>query len=117
MARFKPAAAFNVPMVLLIPTYTKEKGVPTKAFPDPENGIRINGSFKSYGGTERDVNGIYSVDDTAWIETWYRPDITAACRICLLETGEVYEILGKPEDIERRHQFLRFKVQAYEGGA
>ena len=85
MARFKPAAVFSVPMVLLIPEYRKVKGAGDKIFPTPvkavEDGYMFFGSFKSYGGTEREVNGIYSVDDTAWIETWYRPDIRSDCRI------------------------------------
>ena len=63
------------------------------------------------------MNGIYSVDDTAWIETWYRPDIKADCRIYLPDEGKTFEVLGSPEDIELRHQYLRFKVQAYEGKA
>lgn len=66
---------------------------------------------------DREVNGLYSVEDTAIIETWYRPDIKADCRIVLLESGDVYEVLGKPEDIELRHQFLKFKVHAVEGDA
>ena len=117
MARFKPSAVFSVPMILLVPTYETVLGVNKKTFPAVKDGIRINGSFKAYGGTERDVNGLYSVDDTAIVETWFRPEIKSDCRIVLAETGEVYEILGKPEDIERRHQFLKFKVMAYEGGA
>ena len=51
------------------------------------------------------------------IETWYRPDVTAKCRIKVMQTGDVYEIIGKPENINMRNQYLKFKVQAVEGGA
>lgn len=117
MARFKPSAPFTTAMILLIPKYEDDMDVPVKMFPDPEEGIRINGSLRSYGGTERDINGLYSVDDTAIIETWFRPDIKADCRIYVPDLGITYEILGRPEDIELRHQYLKLKVLAYTGGA
>lgn len=78
---------------------------------------RIFCSFKTYGGTERDVNGITVVEDTANIVTWYRPDITSACRLKRVEDGAVFEILGEPEDIELRHQILKIKVRRLKGGA
>lgn len=118
MARFKLAAPFTVPMILLIPTYTEEAAVTVKTFPAVGDGILINGNFKTYGGTERDVNGVYSVEDTAIIETWFRPDIKADCRIALADdTTAVYEIIGAPEDVELRHQYLKFRVRRVKGGA
>lgn len=75
------------------------------------------GSFKTYGGTETTSNGILSVEDTANIETWYRPDIDSNCRVVLADTGAVYEIIGAPEDINQRHQWLVFKVRRVKGGA
>lgn len=116
MARFKPAL-FSVPLMLLKPTYNKTYGVEKKTFPDVDKGILFYGSFKTYGGTERDVNGVYSIDDTATIETWFRPDITADCRVAIPDTGAVYEIIAEPENIELRNQFLKFKVRRYKGGA
>ena len=118
MAAFKPSLPYTVPIELLIPTYITKKGVTTKVWGE---GIRLNCSFKSYGGTESVLtmegksDGLLVVFDTALVETWYRPDIQAKCAIRLLETGELYEIMGKPEDIDRRHQFMRFKVRAIEG--
>ena len=74
-------------------------------------------SFKTYGGTERTVNDIYAIEDTAVIETWYRPDIRSDCRIMLAENGAVYDILNEPEDMEQRHKYCKFKVQRIKGGA
>lgn len=104
-------------MVLLAPTWTTVQGVAKKTFPAVKDGIAINGSFRTYGGTERDVNGLYTVEKTAIVETWYRPEVRADCRIALPQTGEVYEILGDPENIEMRNQYLKMKVRQVKGGA
>lgn len=117
MRSYKPQAPFDAALILLIPTYTEDYAVPTKTYPDIENGILFYGSFKTYGGTERNVNGLYSVENTAVIETWYRPDINSNCRIAVPLTGEVYEILGEPENINLRNQYLKFKVLQIKGGA
>ena len=115
MADFKPSFPYSTAIELLVPTYTNKKGVTTKVF--PSEGIRLNCSFKTYGGTETTNNDLYTVVDTANIETWYRPDIKADCRIKVLATGQIYEIIGNPENINMRNQFVKFKVRAVEGGA
>lgn len=115
MADFRPSFPFSTPCELLIPTYSRVKGVDVKTM--PQNGVRINVSWKTYGGTEIATNGVMTVLDTAIVETWYRPDIKADCRVRLLATGQVYEIYGVPENIEMRNQFVKFKVRAVEGGA
>lgn len=114
---YQPSAPFSAPLVLLIPTYTTVSGVRKKTFPSIENGIAFFGSFKTFGGTERDVNGIYSIEDTATIETWFRPDITSGCRVAVAGTSKVYEIIGEPENINLRNQYLKFKVSRVKGGA
>ena len=75
------------------------------------------GSFKSYGGTERIVNGIYSIEDTANIETWYRPDISSNCRIARANDGAIFDVINEPENINMRNPFLKFKVKRVKGGA
>ena len=82
-----------------------------------KDGKLFFGSFKTYGGTEREVNGAYSVENTAIIETWFRPDIRSNCRIGLPDSGMIYDILGEPENIAMRNQFLKFKVIQVKGGA
>ena len=116
MASYKPSVPFAVPMWLLIPSFETAHGVTTATYPDPDQGERFDGSVKTYGGTERDVNGVYSVEDTAVIETWYHPYIKSDCHIYINEMGE-FEIISPPEDIDRRHQFLKFKVRRVKGGA
>ena len=116
MAAFKPSA-FTASMVLLIPTYTTVMGVPKKTFPSPEDGFKFFGSFKTYGGTERDINGLYTIEDTAQVECWYNPQISSECRVYVPETQATYEIINEPEDIDLRHQFMKFKVRRLKGGA
>ena len=116
MADFKPST-FTAALILLIPTYTTVMGVPTKTFPSPSKGVRFNGSFRSFGGTERDVNGLYLIEDTATVQCWYDPAITSECRIYVLDSQKTYEIISESEDIDLRHQFMQFKVRRYKGGA
>ncbi len=115
MARFKPAMPFNVSMMLLIPTAERIKGVTKTTYPDA--GPVFDCSFRTFGGTETEKDGVYITRDTAIINTWYRPDIKAGCRVAMTaDPAEVYEIIGTPEDIDRRHQWLQFKVIRYGGG-
>lgn len=110
---YRPSLPFTVPMLLYIPTSTTVKGSTKKTY--PAQGETIFCSFRTFGGTETTVDGVLSVENTAVVETWYRPDIKSDCR--LTDTGGLaYEILGTPEDIEQRHQFLRFKIRAIKGG-
>jgi len=117
MAQFKPRTPFNVAFRLLTPTYKTVQGVPTKTFPDPSTGALFYGSFKTYGGTERDVNGLYEIIDTANVETWYRPDIKSDSGVVVVATGAVYEVLNEPENVDMRNQYLAFKVRRVKGGA
>lgn len=117
MAEFKPALPFNSPFRLLVPFKSKVNGVVTKTYPEVENGELIFASFKTYGGTESETNGVYTVIDTADVQTWYHPDIKSDCIITNAETGEKYEIIGAPENINMRNQFLKFKVKRIKGGA
>lgn len=115
MKTYKPSFPFSTAIELLIPTYSTSKGVTKKTF--PEEGIRLNCSFKTFGGTETTNNDVYTLEDTAHVETWFRPDIKADCRIKVLSTSQVYEIINTPENIDMRSQFCKFKVRAVRGGA
>lgn len=109
---YNPDLPYNTAVELFNPTYETVKGVLKKTYPD--TGEAINCKFKTYGGTETTVNGVLTVVDTASVETWYRPDITSASQFRL--GSKVYEVMGEPEDIEQRHQILKFKVRGVTGG-
>lgn len=120
MSNYKPDLSNSIPLFLLIPTKSTEIGVTKKVYPKLEDILVQDspnlffGTFKSYGGTEKIINGIYSIIDTANIETWYRPDIKSDCKIAL-EDGSIYEIINEPENINRRNQFLKFKIKRIKG--
>lgn len=114
---YRPQFPFNTPLYLLIPTYETVKGVRVKKYPETSDDLMIFASFKTYGGTETVKNDALVVEDTAIIETWFRPDIKADCRIVLSDTDKAYEVIGEPENIDMRNQFLKFKVRRVGGGA
>ena len=116
--RFRVSSPFDCAMKLLIPTESKVKGVVKKVFPSPSEVEDVFfGSFRTYGGTENFSNEVYTVFDTAVIETWFNPNITTECQIYICETGEIYNVIAKPENIDMRHQYLRFKVEKVGGKA
>lgn len=116
MARsFRPHTPFTVAMRLLIPTDTMVKGAKKKVYPDPENGILFFGSFRTFNGTENFSNDVYTVFNTATIDTWYNPDFSTDCQVYICDTGETFHIISPPEDIEMRHQFMQFKVEKVGG--
>lgn len=118
MARsYKPSAPFTVPMKLLVPVTTVAYGAVKKTFSKPEDSELFFGSFRTFGGTENIQDGVYTIVNTAVIDTWFRPDIKANCEIYLCETGDIYDIVSDPEDIGFRHQYLQFKVQKAGGKA
>lgn len=114
MARqYRPSGPFCVPIELLIPTTTKVKGTLTKAY--PETGVTIYGRIRTFGGTEVTSNGTVVIENTATVETWFRSDIKADCRLRV--NGINYEIIAEPENIEMRNQFLILRIRAMAGGA
>lgn len=107
---FKLSGSLNTPMFLLTPQTASSYGVKTKTYPEGENGELFYGTFRTFGGTDKDINGVYVVENTATIETYYRPDITADCHIYISNLG-YYEIIGEPENISLRNQYLLFKIR------
>lgn len=129
MSDFRLEIKDPIPLVLLIPkSTTKISGVNKKEYPTVKEALAVKdkndnpinlffGSFQTYGGTEKTVNGIYSIEDTANISTWYRPDITSNCRIARANDEAIFDIINEPENINMRNQFLKFKIKRVKGGA
>ncbi len=109
---YKPSLPYTTTLELYKAITTKVKGVSVK---DYEYVDIINCSFKTYGGTETTSNDQLIIEDTANIETWYRPDITASSQLRLGD--KKYEVISEPENIEQRNQYLKFKVRGVKGGA
>jgi len=115
MYRPNEASQMTTPLRLQTPTEASSYGVSKKIWADVEGVIMAN--FKTYGGTEKKDNNILSIEDTATVVCWYRPDIKSNCRLIRLSDNAAFEILGEPENIEMRNQFLKFKVRRIKGGA
>lgn len=113
MANYKPNTPFDVPIFLFAATVTTVKGSTKNTY--PQTGEKIYCSFKTFGGTEKFVNDSLAVENTAVIETWFRPDIKANSQFEDIN-GLRYEVLGTPENINQRNQFLKFKIRAIKGG-
>ena len=118
MARnYKPSAPFSVAMKLLKPITITSYGAVKKNFTAPEDAELFYGSFRTFGGTENIKDDVYTIVNTAVVDTWFRPDITADCQIYICDTGQTYDIISDPEDIDFRHQYLQFKVRKIGGKA
>lgn len=115
MRRLAKGAQKTTPYMRLVASSESINGVPVKTY-DPDGVVRFC-NFSTYGGTEKVVNNVFAVEDTAQVVTWYEPDITSADRIRLLETGTDYDIIGEPENIEQRKQEMQFRVRRVKGGA
>ena len=115
---YKPSAPFNVAMKLLVPIGTTAYGAMKKSFVAPDAVDEVFfGSFRTFGGTENIKDDVYTIVNTAVIDTWYMPEIKADCQIYICDTGQIYDIIGDPEDIDMRHQYLQFKVRKMGGKA
>lgn len=112
--KYRPTSVFNTPAKLLIPEVGKKNGVKYKNF--IEDSIFYI-SFKSYGGTEKVINDVVVIEDTASVECYYNPKIKSDCKIQLLDDSSTWEIISPPENIERRNLYLKFKVRRTAGGA
>lgn len=115
---YRAYAPFDVAMKLLKPTTTMVKGVAKKVYPDPSKVEDVFfGSFRTFGGTEQYSNEVYTILATATVDTWFNPEIKADCQIYLCDTGETYQIISQPENIDVRHQYMQFKVEKVGGKA
>lgn len=114
---FRPSEAgqMTTPLQLQQPVNAVSYGVNKKTYENVKGVVMAN--FKTFGGTEKNDNGVISVEETAQVVCRYRPDIKSDTRVVLLQTGAVYEILGDPENIEMRNMFLKFKLRRVKGGA
>lgn len=121
MFRPSEAAQMTTPLRLQQPVKSTSYGVNKNTYQNAKGVVMAN--FKTYGGTEKTVNGIIGVEDTAQIVCRFRPDIKSGCRFVLLDGTEdtaaakCYEILGAPENIEMRNMFLKCKLRRVKGGA
>lgn len=104
---YQPQVPFTVPAMHLKRTTKKVNGVNQETFTE---GGMFYCSAKSYGGTEKTVNGVYVIEDTWTVDTWYNPAFKKGDRVRFLDDMTEFEVLASPENIDRRGQYMRFKV-------
>ena len=112
MKQYQPSVPFTVPALHLKRSTRKVNGVNQETFTE---GDIFYCSAKSYGGTEKVVNGVYVIEDTWSIDTWYTPTIGKGDRVRFLDDNSEFEVLASPENINRRGQYMRFKVVSIGG--
>lgn len=103
----------TTPCELLRPVVSKINGKVVREY--PETGARFFANVKSYGGTERISNDLLMIEDTIIITAWHRPDVRPNCRVKILNTGAVYEVIAEPENWDMRGQFIVFKCRRVKG--
>lgn len=114
MASWTPSAPFTAPMRVMDTVTAKVNGVWTKT---RTPGRLFMANARTFGGTEVERDGQVVVEDTVRIETWYAPDIVSGSAIRMEEDGSLWEVMGSPEDILMRHQYLSLKARRTKGGA
>lgn len=114
MSDYRPDLNHMVPFMFLKPVHTMVNGMDQKSYPD--KGPIIYASYKTYGGSEREVNGINVIEDTGVMETWYRPDLTSDCLLIRLGDKAKFEIQNEPENISMMNKYLKFRVRRLKGG-
>ena len=110
--QYQPQVPFTVPAMHLKRTTRKVNGVNQETF--TEGGMFFC-SAKSYGGTEKTVNGVYVIEDTWTIDTWFNPAFKKGDRVRFLDDMTEFEVLASPENINRCGQYMRFKVSRIGG--
>lgn len=104
---FEPSLPFDIPALLLKKHTEKINGANQPYFTEAEEPFFC--SAKSYGGTEKQVNGVTVIEDTWTIDAYYDPTFDAGDKIRFLDDNSEFEILARPENINRKGLYMRFK--------
>lgn len=110
---YQPNLPFDVPALHLKAQTVKVNGVNQDSFTEAQEPFFC--SAKSYGGTEKQVNGVTVIEDTWIVDAFYNPAFGKGDKIRFLDDGSEYKILASPENINRRGQYMRFKVSRIGG--
>ena len=111
---YQPKQPFITPLQLFQATKTKINGATVKRYSESQ---LIYGTVRSFGGSESVRDGVYISEDTAVIDSWFTPNISAGDKVVMLDDNSEWEVIGTPEDIERKHRFIQFKVRRLRGNA
>lgn len=114
MRRLSKVHEYKTPCKLyIVVDYEKVNGNRKPIYEEAQD-AELMANVKSFGGTEINENGRIKILDTIEVKCNYRPDIKYRSRIERLDTGEMYEIISKPENIDGAYTELYFKCEAVE---
>lgn len=109
------ASRMFTPAKILFCEVVNNKGFTEKNFMEDENIFFI--AFSNFQGTEKIIDDVLFVEDTAKICMPFVENFSSANRIKLLDENSEWEILGTPENWNMQNLFLLFKVRRIKGGA
>lgn len=110
---YVPSSILNVPARIWNSVEKRVNGVMSREYEPCEDVIWVGA--KSYGGTEKNVDGIYTIEDTIEFTMYYNPEMKSSSRLELLGDGSMWEVLNTPENIDMRGAFMRFKGRRLHG--
>ena len=113
MSEFTPDLPFRTPFKILKRSIKKVNGVNQEKFTEQKETLYC--TAKSYGGTEKIINDVYTIVDTLTFQTYYTPAISKGDKILLLDDNSEYEVLASPENINRANKWLVFKGERFSG--
>jgi hypothetical protein len=95
---------------------TVVNGAPKVSYADADPSLDCCCWKNSGRGKVAERDGVLTYVDAVDVVMWFRPDISIKDHIVLEDTGQEYEIISPPENVDMRYQYLAFKVQRV-GGA
>lgn len=112
---YTPNLPYNIPAKILRRSDKPKKTNGVNQYEYTEDDKILFCSAKSYGGTEKGVNGVSVIVDTWFVEMWFTPNVRKGDKIRFLDDGSEYEILATPENINRENIHMKFKVERIGG--
>lgn len=110
---YVPSAVLNTPARIHVAVERRVNGVMSREYEPVDHVTWV--SAKSYGGKEKVVDGVYSVEDTMDFVAYFDPQLTSTARLELLGDGSMWEIVNTPENTDLRGSFVRFKGRRLHG--
>lgn len=92
-----------------------KKGMVSKVYTPEDTGRFI--AFSNFQGTEKIIDGVLVVENTAVICSPYIKGLQVSDRIRLEDSGSEWDIITPPENWNMQNLFLIFKVRRVESGA
>ena len=111
--QYTPLAPFTTPFKILKATPVKVNGVNSLTY-EEQDAIYLC-SAKAYVGVAKNINDLGAEEDTLTIDTYYIPTLEKNDRIILLDDSSIWTVSVRPENINRRGQYMRFKAVAING--